>query len=82
MQYEIVAIATGSSAGNVKSASPMQDLGNSGAPGPATERQINIWVGDGTEELKRALKIGTTYVLNFRIGQPVAGSLTVGEAAP
>lgn len=48
---------------------------------PATERQINIWVGDGAEGLRRALKIGETYVLNFKIGQPVSGSLTSGSAA-
>jgi hypothetical protein len=48
---------------------------------PATERQINIWIGDGNAGLKRVLEIGQTYLLNFRIGQPVSGSLTSGEAA-
>ncbi|MCG2641717.1 MULTISPECIES: C25 family cysteine peptidase [Bradyrhizobium] len=48
---------------------------------PASERQINIWIGGGKVGLKQALKIGETYLLNFRVGQPVSGSLTSGEAA-
>jgi hypothetical protein len=48
---------------------------------PATERQINIWIGEGDAGLKRVLQIGETYLLNFRVGQPVSGSLTSGEAA-
>jgi hypothetical protein len=47
---------------------------------PATERQINIWIGDGAC-LKQVLQIGETYLLNFRVGSPVSGSLTSGEAA-
>lgn len=48
---------------------------------PSTERQINIWIADGGAELKRVLKIGETYRLNFRVGQPVTGSLTTGKQA-
>jgi hypothetical protein len=48
---------------------------------PATERQINIWIGEGDAGLKRVLQIGETYLINFRVGQPVSGSLTSGEAA-
>jgi hypothetical protein len=48
---------------------------------PATERQINIWIGEGGVGLKQVLKIGEIYLLNFRVGQPVSGSLTSGEAA-
>jgi hypothetical protein len=66
-------------------APPLSQSSSRGAfappPIPPTERQVNIWVGDGTEGLRRALKIGETYVLNFKIGQPVSGSLTSGTAA-
>ena len=48
---------------------------------PATERQINIWIGDGDVGLKQALKIGQTYRLNFRVGQPVSNSSISGAAA-
>jgi hypothetical protein len=48
---------------------------------PATERQVNIWIGEGDAGLKQVLKIGETYLLNFRVGQPVSGSLTSGETA-
>jgi hypothetical protein len=48
---------------------------------PATERQIDIWIGEKETGLKRVLKIGHTDVLSFRIGQPVAESLTSGAAA-
>jgi hypothetical protein len=48
---------------------------------PATERQINIWIGEGDAGLKQVLQIGETYLLHFRVGQPVSGSLTSGEAA-
>src|SRR6202030_3092045 len=33
---------------------------------PATERQINIWIGEGDAGLKQVLQIGETYLLNFR----------------
>jgi hypothetical protein len=46
-----------------------------------TERQINIWIGDGADPLKRALAIGKTYTLNFKVGAPVAENLTSGPEA-
>ena len=48
---------------------------------PATERQINIWIAEGETGLERVLKIGETYLFNFRVGKPVSGSLTSGEVA-
>ena len=48
---------------------------------PATERQINIWIGDGDVALRHALKIGHTYRLNFMVGQPISGSITYGAMA-
>src|SRR5262249_37890864 len=48
---------------------------------PKTERQINIWIGEGDGGRKEVLKIGEIYRMNFRVGQPVSGSLTSGEAA-
>jgi outer membrane biosynthesis protein TonB len=48
---------------------------------PATERQINIWIGEKDTGLKRMLKIGHADILSFRIGQPMAESLISGDAA-
>ena len=48
---------------------------------PATERQINVWIGECDRGRKEILTIGETYRLNFRVGQPVSGSLTYGDAA-
>jgi hypothetical protein len=48
---------------------------------PTTERQINIWIGDGDVALKHALKIGQTYRINFMVGQPISGSITYGAMA-
>jgi hypothetical protein len=49
---------------------------------PATERQINVWIGDGEDEgPKPAPKIGQTCRLNFRVGRPVIHSLTSGTNA-
>jgi hypothetical protein len=51
---------------------------------PESERQINIWIGERDRALPvssdegprvdRALTIGQTYVLNFRVGPPVVDS--------
>jgi len=51
------------------------------APVPETERQISIWISDGKKRIKRVLKIGETYVLNFKVGEPVAESFIAGPNA-
>jgi hypothetical protein len=50
-------------------------------PIPKTERHISIWIAEGEKPFKRVLAIGQTYVLNFKVGDPVAGSLTTGPDA-
>jgi hypothetical protein len=68
-------------------APPQADVAESATPlaatslVPATERQINIWIGESDQGFEEVLKIGETYRLNFRVGQPVRGSLTSGDAA-
>ena len=46
-----------------------------------TERHMSIWIGDGETPFKRVLTVGRAYVLNFKVGEPVAGSLTTGPEA-
>jgi hypothetical protein len=48
---------------------------------PENERRINIWIGEGDTSLHRELKIGQTYTINFKVGAPVAASLTSGPGA-
>jgi hypothetical protein len=48
---------------------------------PATERQINVWIGEKDTGLKRVLEIGHTEILSFKVGKPMAESLISGDAA-
>ncbi len=48
-------------------------------PTQETERRIGIWIGEADKPANRGLRIGQSYLLNFKVGAPVEGSLAEGE---
>jgi hypothetical protein len=51
------------------------------APRAETERQVSVWIGDESQPTDRALKIGETYSLSFKVGAPVQVSFIKGPEA-
>ena len=48
---------------------------------PQKERQISIWIGEENSPAERALAIGQTYLLSFKVGAAVKASFVGGPEA-
>jgi hypothetical protein len=44
-----------------------------------SERRISIWIGERNTARKESLKVGETYLLNFKVGTPVEETLVSGD---
>jgi len=47
-------------------------------PESTPERRISTWISERPEGLQKPLRVGDAYTLNFKVGQPVRGTLIEG----
>jgi nucleoid DNA-binding protein len=72
--------------GGVKREEPQAEGSTSASPeGQELEspeaKLINAWISERTTSPKEPLRVGETYTLNFKVGQPVESSLIAGSDA-